>query len=87
MYGADGIFYSLANEEEQVVSLRGKKDLGRDVFTGKCGQGGWEEQYDAYVVVASMLLDVSVAMAAFTHLFVSFRNQLQSPYIVDVILA
>ena len=49
--------------------------------------GGWEEPYDAYVVVASMLLDLSVAMAAFTHLFMSFRNQLQSPYLVDVILA
>ena len=69
------------------MSLRGKKDLGRDVFTGRCGQGGWEEPYDAYVVVTSMLLGVSIAMAAFIHLFVSFRNRLQFPYIVDAILA
>ena len=34
-----------------------------------------------------MLMDVSVATAVFTHLFVSFRNQLQSPYLVDVGLA
>lgn len=73
----------MADKEEQVVLCLGDGGLG-DVLDGQVPTGGWEEPY---VVVASMLLDVSVAMADFKHIFVPFRNQIQPPCLVNVILA